>query len=210
MKRAFLAAILAAVVAAGAATASGGPTLSDPSSLKATAPATFNAKFVTTQGSFVISVTRAWSPKGADRFYNLVLNHFYDNQPLFRVIPGRYVQWGIHMTPKIAKVWKRATIKDDKPVKKNAKWKVTFANAGANTRTTQIFVNLGGNFYLDKRPGFSPFGEVTQGMSVFPHLYHGYGEGPSTYQSYLVAYGGKWVHHNYPKLDWITTARIVS
>jgi peptidyl-prolyl cis-trans isomerase A (cyclophilin A) len=207
MKRAFLAAALCAAIAVGVAAASGGPSLLHPSSLRLKAPATFKAKFKTTKGTFVVTVHRSWAPKGADRFYNLVYYHFYDNQPLFRVDPGFVVQWGISMTPKIAKAWQYANIRDDPVTHKNLKGTITFAISGKNSRTTQVFVNLTSNNF-GKSP-FAPFGTITSGFSVFTHLYHGYGDGPTQAQAYLTDYGAKWVHKNYPKLDWITTARIV-
>jgi len=209
MTRSVLAAVLGAAIIAGAAGASGGPSLLDPSSLNATAPATFNARFTTTHGTFVVQVTRSWAPKGADRFYNLVLNHFYDNQPLFRVLPGFVAQWGISSVPAIAKVWRFAYIKDDPRTHNDAKGTLDFANAGANTRTTQVFVNLAGNHILSHYPGFAPIGTITSGFSVFKHLYHGYGEDPSNHQFEITKKGGRWVHKHYPKLDWIKRARIV-
>jgi peptidyl-prolyl cis-trans isomerase A (cyclophilin A) len=211
VKRSVIAAAFAAAIVAAAATASGGPSLLHPATLHAKAPPTFSAKFVTTKGPFVIQVTRSWSPKGADRFYNLVLNHFYDNQALFRVIRGQFTQWGISGKPAIAKAWKYATIKDDPVTHDNVKGMVTFANSGPNSRTTQVFVDLGTNSYLNKRAGFSPIGKVTQGLwAVFSHLYAGYGENPSLYnQDNMIKYGAAWIHHNYPKMDWIKTARIV-
>jgi peptidyl-prolyl cis-trans isomerase A (cyclophilin A) len=139
-----------------------------------------------------------------------VLNHFYDNQALFRVIRGQFTQWGISGKPAIAKAWKYAYIKDDPVTHDNVKGMVTFANAGPNTRTTQVFVNLGTNSYLNKRAGFSPFGVVTKGLwAVFSHLYAGYGEGPSNNQTGMTKYGASWVHKYYPKLDWIKYALIV-
>src|SRR6476660_45862 len=107
MKRSLIAAVLASAIVTGVA-AAGSPGLGYPPSLNKTAPATFNAKFVTTKGTFVIKVTRSWAPKGADRFYNLVLNKFYDNQPIFRVVQGFIAQWGISMTPTFAKIWQHA------------------------------------------------------------------------------------------------------
>jgi len=207
--RAVLGAGLAAAIIAGVAIASGGPSLLHPASLHAKAPATFSARFKTTKGTFVVKVTRAWAPRGADRFYNLVRNHFYDNQPLFRVVRNFVVQWGINMNPQIAKAWQNATIKDDRVRHSNTKWTITFANAGNNSRTTQLFVNTVSNPQLDHYPGhFAPFGVVTSGFSVFKRLYAGYGEGPSNNQSLLVAKGEHWVRKNYPKLDWIKTARL--
>src|SRR5947209_7796302 len=146
MKRAIAAAAVAAGIVTGVAAASGGPTLLNPPSLHARAPATYRARFVTTKGTFFVDVTRSWSPRGADRFYNLVLNHFYDRQPLFRVIRGSLVQWGISGTPAIAKAWQGAYIQDDRLTHPNLRGTLTFANAGKNTRTTQVFVNLADNY----------------------------------------------------------------
>jgi peptidyl-prolyl cis-trans isomerase A (cyclophilin A) len=209
MKRAFLAAVLGAAIVAGVAAASG-PSLLNPASLHARAPATFKARFVTTKGTFIVEVTRSWSPRGADRFYNLVLNHFYDNQAIFRVIRGQFTQWGISGKPAIAKVWRYADIKDDPVTHQNVKGMVDFANSGPNTRTTQVFVNLGTNAYLNKRAGFSPFGVIHVGLyKVFHQLYAQYGERPMQYQPQMIKYGAAWIHHRFPKLDWIKTARIV-
>ncbi len=207
MTKAALAAVLAAAIISGVASASGGPSLLDPASLHAKAPATFKARFTTTKGTFVVKVTRNWAPKGADRFYNLVKNHFYDNQPLFRVWPRYIVQWGISMTPAIAKAWQYATIKDDPVTHNNAQGTITFAISGKNSRTTQLFVNLGPNAQFNKMD-FAPFGVITSGYSVFKHLYAGYGEIPSHDQFRLTNIGEKWVRKNYPKLDWIKKARL--
>jgi peptidyl-prolyl cis-trans isomerase A (cyclophilin A) len=205
MTKAVLAALLAAAIISGVA-ASGGPSLLHPSTLHAKAPKTFSALFTTTKGAFVVKVTRSWAPRGADRFYNLVKNHFYDNQPLFRVVPGFVVQWGISMTPAIARAWQHANIKDDPRTHGDGKGTIEFANGGANTRTTQVFVNTVPN-NLSGYPGFSPFGTVTSGFSVFTHLYHGYGENVN--QAKLTSFGAPYVRKHYPKLDWIKTARLV-
>ncbi len=211
MKKAVLAAALAAAIISGVAAASGGPSLLHPASLHLKAPATFKARFTTTKGAFVVKVTRKWAPKGADRFYNLVKYHFYDNQPLFRVEPGFVVQWGISMTPAIARAWQHATIKDDPDTHSNAKGTITFATAEQpNTRTTQLFVNTGQNAYLDGYRWFAPFGKITSGFSVFTRLYHGKQAADAYHnQAALSTFGGKWVRKHYPKLDWIKTARLV-
>lgn len=194
-------AALAAVIILGAAAGCGG-------SPQGQASGTFSARFTTTKGSFVVHVTRSWAPKGAARFYQLVRDHFYDNQPLFRVIPGFVVQWGISGKPAVAQRWQNATIKDDPVAQSNAKGTITFATSGPNSRTTQVFVNLVSNKQLDSM-GFSPFGTITSGFSVFTHLYAGYGEGPSNDQALITQYGAPWVRRHFPKLDWIKTARIV-
>ena len=136
----------------------------------------FKANFDTSKGTFVIEVHRDWAPIGADRFYNLVKNGFYDDVRFFRVIPGFMAQFGIHGTPAVAKLWRPRAIKDDPVKQSNKRGYVTFATAGPNTRTTQLFINFGDNAALDKQ-GFAPFGQVVTGMDVVDKIYNGYGEG---------------------------------
>ena len=150
--------------------------LSDPASLNEKAPAVYKAKFDTSKGSFVVEVHRDWAPNGADRFYNLVKNGFYDNARFFRVIDGFMAQFGINGDPNVAAVWRDANIKDDPVKQSNTRGMITFATAGPNTRTTQVFINFGDNAALDGQ-GFSPFGKVVSGMDVVDSLYGGYGEG---------------------------------
>src|SRR5579859_7772818 len=121
------------------------PSLLNPASLRARAPATYKVKFTTTKGDVIIQVTRAWAPMGADRFYNLVRAGFYKDAAFFRVIPRFMAQFGISARPDVAEAWERATIPDDKVTQSNKRGAVTFATAGPNTRTTQIFINYGDN-----------------------------------------------------------------
>lgn len=190
-----------------------GPDLSNPATLTAQSPDSYDVKFSTTKGDFVIRVTRAWAPQGADRFYNLVENHFYDDASFFRVLPGFVVQFGLNANPQISRVWQMANIKDDPVKQSNRPGFITFATAGPNTRTTQVFISLGNNAQLDSM-GFAPFGEVTQGMDVVKQLYSGYGEGaPSGRgpdQGSVSSQGKAYLDKNFPKLDSIKTATIVS
>jgi len=203
-------AALAAVLAVGAAAASASPppSLMKPSSLNATAPAVYSVKFDTTKGPFVVTVHRAWAPKGADRFYNLAKAHFFDGVEFFRVLKGFVVQFGISGSPKVSAVWQNATIADDPVKTSNAPGTITFATSGPNTRTTQLFVNLANNAFLDKQ-GFSPFGKVTSGMAVVNKLYGGYGEAASNQQQQIAAQGNAFLKKHFPKLDSIVTARLV-
>ena len=198
---------LVAAVVAGAAAAAPSPLL-HPESLHAKAPATYRVSFATTRGTFVVTVRRAWSPNGADRFYNLVHARFFDGVTFFRVVKGFVVQFGISPDPAVSKAWQNATIKDD-PVKvSNTPGTITYADAGPGTRTTQVFVNLGNNAALDAQ-GFSPFGRVTSGMSVVNKLYAGYGEQPTNKQQEISTQGDAYLRKVFPKLDRIKTARIV-
>jgi peptidyl-prolyl cis-trans isomerase A (cyclophilin A) len=191
------------------------PALLHPSQLNAKAPDTYKVKFTTTKGDFVVEVTRAWAPLGADRFYNLVKHHYYDQGAFFRVLnaPRPFVvQFGINADPKANAVWQTANIKDDPVTQHNVRGTVTFATGGPNTRTTQVFINLGDNSALD-RMGFSPFGKVTEGMDVVDKFYGGYGEGaPSGQgpaQDKIQSEGKAYLDKNFPKLDSIITAVIV-
>jgi peptidyl-prolyl cis-trans isomerase A (cyclophilin A) len=187
--------------------------LLNPSALTAKAPDVYEVKFATTKGDFVIQVTRAWAPLGADRFYNLAANKFFDDASFFRVLSGFVVQFGLHADPQVSNVWRSANLKDDPVTQSNRPGYITFATAGPNTRTTQVFVNLGNNAQLDSM-GFAPFGLVTQGMDVVKQLYSGYGEGaPSGRgpdQGAVSSQGKSYLDKNYPKLDSIKTATIIS
>jgi peptidyl-prolyl cis-trans isomerase A (cyclophilin A) len=189
------------------------PALLNPASLRAKAPKEYEVKFATTQGDFVVKVTRAWAPNGADRFYNLARHHFFDGSSFFRVLPGFVVQFGLSAYPQVSRAWAQAAIKDDPVVQSNHRGFLTFAMAGPNTRTTQVFINLGANERLDQM-GFSAFGMVTDGMDVVEKLYSGYGEGApdgnGPNQELIQTRGRTYLERSFPKLDTIKTATLVS
>jgi peptidyl-prolyl cis-trans isomerase A (cyclophilin A) len=183
-------------------------TLLRPGLLKDKAPETYKVKFTTTRGEFTMVVTRAWAPLGADRFYNLVKHHFYDNASLFRVVPGFVAQFGISSYPAVTAAWEKTEIKDDPVTQTNKKGYITFATAGANTRTTQIFINLKDNGVLDKS-GFAPFGSVdAQGMKVVEMFYDQYGDNAGIDQGLIEKQGKSYLDKNFPKVDTIKTAVI--
>lgn len=183
--------------------------LVEPATLNQKAPETFKAKFTTTKGDFVVEVTRAWSPLGADRFYNLVKNGFFTDVCLFRVVPGFVVQFGISGDPKIAAAWSHANIPDDPRGKQsNRPGTLTFATAGPNTRTTQVFINFGDNGGLDAQ-GFTPFGAVAEGMDVVNKLYGGYGDQVTNLQGEIETQGNSFLKSRFPNLDYIKSAVLV-
>jgi peptidyl-prolyl cis-trans isomerase A (cyclophilin A) len=186
--------------------------LSDPAALKEKAPPVYKAQFDTSKGPFVIEVHRDWAPNGADRFYNLVKNGFYNDVRFFRVIEGFMVQFGINGDPNISAVWREANIPDDPVKQSNKRGYVTFATAGPNTRTTQVFINFDNNDGLDGQ-GFSPFGKVVSGMEVVDSLYNGYGEGAprgqGPDQGQIQMEGNAYLIKDFPKLDYVKTATIV-
>jgi peptidyl-prolyl cis-trans isomerase A (cyclophilin A) len=185
--------------------------LLNPAALKEQAPPVYRVDFDTSKGPFVIEVHRDWAPNGADRFYNLVKNGFYDNARFFRVIEGFMVQFGVNGDPKVSAVWKEARIKDDPARISNKRSFVTFATAGPNTRTTQVFISYGDNSNLDSQ-GFTPFGQVISGMKVLDSMYSGYGEGAprglGPDQSKLQAEGNAYLASKFGNLDYIKKATI--
>ena len=187
----------------------------DQAALNKQAPDKYQVKFETTKGDFVVEVYRDWSPLGADRLYYLVKNRFYNDVRFFRVIDGFMAQFGYHGNPEVSKVWTGMTFPDD-PLnqKSNLRGYVTFAKRGdPNSRSTNLFINLVDNAYLDNS-GFTPLGKVIEGMTVVDQLYSGYGEGAprgrGPDQGRIQAEGNEYLNKNFPKLDYIKKAEIIS
>jgi peptidyl-prolyl cis-trans isomerase A (cyclophilin A) len=189
--------------------ASSNPKLLTPAALKAPAPPEYKVKFTTTKGDLVIDVHRDWSPNGADRFYNLVRANYFDGVRFFRAVKGFMVQFGISPRVDVNRAWLNANIKDDKanPNVHNKRGFVSFASAGPNTRTTQVFINLVDNSRLDPM-GFTAFGEVVEGMDTVDNLYMDYGEATTNDQENILNGGESYMAKKWPKTDKILTARI--
>src|SRR4029077_13507665 len=201
--RAPLAALAILMFAAAPALAQGA--LSNPAALTEKAPATFKARFDTSKGAFVVQVNRDWAPNGADRFYNLVKNGFFDNTRFFRVISGFMVQFGINGDPKLSPAWRNAKIPDDAVKQSNKRGNITFATSGPNSRTTQVFINFKDNAGLDGQ-GFAPFGQVVTGMDVVDKINAQYGEQPN--QGSIQSEGNVYLNKDFPKLDYVKSATI--
>jgi peptidyl-prolyl cis-trans isomerase A (cyclophilin A) len=178
------------------------------------APAQYRVRLQTTKGDVVILVHRDWSPLGADHFYELVKMGFYNNNAFFRVLKGFIVQWGINGDPDLNKKWNTITIKDDPPKVSNKIGTVVFAKTGEpDSRSTQVFINLGDNSGTLDPQGFTPFGEVIQGMENVMSVYSDYGEGapngsgPS--QAAIADIGNPYLEEHFPKLDYIKKAIVI-
>jgi peptidyl-prolyl cis-trans isomerase A (cyclophilin A) len=185
-----------------------------PAKISRTAPEKFWARFKTTRGIFVVEVVRANAPLGSDRFYSLVRAGYYDGVRFFRTVPKFVTQFGLNPDPRVTKAWGQSTRITDDPVKEsNLQGAVTFAAAGPNTRTTQIFINLADNTRLDKT-GFAPFGKVVSGMDVVLNLYSGYGEGAprgkGPDQKRIREEGEPYLAKDFPLLDRVTKARVTT
>jgi len=172
-------------------------------------PNVFRVKFTTSQGDFVVEATRAWAPRGVDRFHELVNMRYFDENRFFRVIPGFVAQFGVHKDYDIHDRWRKYFILDDPPKEKNLRGTLAFAQSDPNTRATEIFINLADNAALDAQ-NFVPFAKVVSGMDVVDKFYSGYGElmpegkyiDPNRVENGTNAY----LEPHFPKLDYIRRA----
>jgi cyclophilin family peptidyl-prolyl cis-trans isomerase len=207
-----------AVVALAACRTPGEATLGalyHPDSAAATlrAPETYRVHLDTSRGAVLIEVMRRWAPQGADRFYNLVRLRYFDGARFFRVVAGRFAQFGIHGDPRVSAVWRRATIADDPPAESNRRGSIAFAFAVAHGRTTQVFINLTDNSARLDAQGFAPFGRVVEGMEVVDALNAEYGEAAgggirAGRQEPLFAEGEAYLARAFPRLDFIRRASL--
>lgn len=207
-----LLAMLAACGGGGGEGTGGEPSVGLPPAATTEAPSVFRVRFETSKGTFVLEAHRAWAPLGADRLYQLVQSRFFDNTRFFRAITGFMVQFGLHGDPEVNAAWQNLAIRDDSVAQSNQRGTMSFATMGPGTRTTQVFINLVDNRSLDEM-GFSPVGMVIEGMAVVDSLYAGYGEGyPGGFgpdQARIMSEGNAYLEREYPKLDFIRTARLV-
>jgi peptidyl-prolyl cis-trans isomerase A (cyclophilin A) len=187
-----------------------------PRDLAWTGPDSFLVVFETSRGSFTVAAHRDWSRLGADRLHFLVTHGYYDGARFFRVVPGFVVQWGIAGNPALSAVWTDRNLPDEPVRQSNTRGRLAYARAGPNTRSVQLYVNLGDNRRLDTTStfGFPPIGEVTSGLGVIDSMYAEYScrrgsQGTCPSQDSLEAKGNAFAERVYPKLDFIKRARVV-
>jgi peptidyl-prolyl cis-trans isomerase A (cyclophilin A) len=193
----------------------GDPRLRDPllrpERFQEQAPERFRVRLETSTGNVLIDVHRSWAPLGADRFYNLVKGGFYDDTRIYRVLEGFMAQFGLNGNPYVNQVWKSEYLVDDPLVETNGRGRVAFAKGGVHTRTTEVFISTKDNRALDDE-GFTPFGEVVEGMDVVDAFYAGYGDGPprgsGPYQAMAAARGNEYLDADFPELTRIVRATV--
>ncbi len=178
----------------------------DAAALTATAPDSFTVTFVTSAGAVDVRVHRRWSPLGADRLHYLASHGFFDGARFFRVVPGFAVQFGLSGRPDVDAVFEKLEFEDE-PVKvSNRRGTLVFATSGPNTRSTQLFFNLVDNDYLDDQ-GFTPVGEVVQGMDVVDRINPEYQE-ESNLQRRILRDGNAFFRTRFPALDSIESVKL--
>jgi peptidyl-prolyl cis-trans isomerase A (cyclophilin A) len=180
---------------------------------KVVVPEVFRVKFETSQGDFVVEVTRAWAPRGADRFHELIRMRYFDEGRFFRVVKGFIAQFGVQRDFKVHEVWRNFFILDDPPKEKNLRGTLAFAQSGPATRATEIFINLADNLSLDEQ-NFVPFGRIMEGLDVVDKLYAGYGElrpvGKDIDPGRVEGEANEYLVPRFPKLDYIKRARFAT
>jgi peptidyl-prolyl cis-trans isomerase A (cyclophilin A) len=179
---------------------------------KIVVPEVFRVKFETSQGDVIVEARRAWAPRGVDRFHELLRMRYFDEGRFFRVVPGFIAQFGVNRDFKVHDVWRNFFIVDDPPVEKNLRGTLSFAKSAANTRATEIFINLADNVALDEER-FVPFAKVVEGMDAVDKLYSGYGEmrpeGKYIDAGRVEEEGNEYLVQRFPKLDYIKRAVIL-
>jgi cyclophilin family peptidyl-prolyl cis-trans isomerase len=177
-------------------------------------PSTYRVQLETSKGAIVIEVHRDWAPRGADRFYELVATGYFDDNRFFRVVAGRWAQFGINGTPAVARTWRTRTIPDDPRRQSNVRGTVAFAFAVPDGRTTQVYIALSDLSATQDAQGFAPIGRVVAGMDVADRLNAEYGEKSGSgiragRQQPLFDGGNSYLDREYPRLDRIIRARVV-
>ncbi len=194
------------------------PSLLDPGKATEQAPAQFKALFKTTKGDFTVQVTRVWAPNGADRFYNMVKVGYFNDIAIFRAIKGFMFQFGIHGNPNVNAKWAESNIPDDPAVGiSNTPGTLSFAQTqNPNSRSVQMFVNLGMNAMLDKAQGatgspFVPFGQVVAGLDVLEKINTEYGENPrgENIQGNFKSKGNAYILERFTRIDLIKSVTII-
>ena len=166
----------------------------------------FRVRIETTAGPLVMEVRPDWAPRGATQFRDLVKAEFFRDCRFFRVVPDFVVQFGINGDPVIQADWTERLL-DEEVTQTNRKWTVTYAKTGEpNSRTTQLFINLKDNAFLDK-DGFSPIGEIVEGRENVEKIYAEYEDNPN--QGRIQQEGNGYLSREFPKLDYITSVKIL-
>jgi peptidyl-prolyl cis-trans isomerase A (cyclophilin A) len=182
--------------------------------MQVAAPSVFRVRLETTKGPIVIEVQRDWAPHGADRFYELVTGGYYDDTRFFRVVAGRWAQFGINGDPKVAQAWRDRPIPDDPRLQSNVRGMVAFAFAVPDGRTTQVYIALTDLSAVQDGQGFVPFGRVVSGMDVADALNSEYGENAgggirAGRQQPLFDGGSAFLDREFPRLDRIIKAIVL-
>jgi len=181
--------------------------------LASAAPDSFLVEVKTSEGTFLVTMHRAWSPLGVDRVYHLMSNDFYAGARFYRTLPGFVTQWGFSGNAALDSLWQERPIADEPTVGSNVRGTVSFARAGAETRSYTLFINLVDNERLDDAlaggvAGYPPIGRIVNGLEVVDGFYAAYTEDPPAQDSISIQ-GNEYLRRRYPQLDSIVGTRVI-
>jgi peptidyl-prolyl cis-trans isomerase A (cyclophilin A) len=160
------------------------------------------------EGSFVLEVRPDWAPRGAARLLELVAEGFFADIRFFRVVDRFVAQFGISGDPRVSAAWRPRSFPDDPVATTNARGTISFATSGKDTRTTQLFINLVDNTFLDKM-GFAPVGRILPaGLAAIDRIYKGAGERPQQHRVQME--GNAYLTAGFPLLSSIRAASTVA
>jgi peptidyl-prolyl cis-trans isomerase A (cyclophilin A) len=187
----------------------------DSSILSLKAPDVFQAVITTTKGDFTIEVYRDWAPLGADRLFQLLKTGFYNDNCLFRVQKPYVVQFGISDNKEVNYFWDKLPLNDEPIKTENLKGTISYARDGANSRTTQLFINLADNHKLDTISyngvrGFPPVAKIITGFEVVEQFFGDYGFEPANHQDSAMVQGNAYWERKFKGLDYILKGEIVT
>ncbi|MBM3795292.1 MAG: peptidylprolyl isomerase [Acidobacteria bacterium] len=176
-------------------------------------PHVFRVKLNTTKGDIVLEIRQDWSPRGAVHFHELVTAGFYDGVKFHRVLKTMFAQFGINGLPNLDQLYAMMRIPDDPVKRKNKRGTITYAKLGADSRTTELFINLRDNSQSLDAAGFAPIGHVVEGMEVADKLAYLYGElqprggGPDANRIHRE--GNAYLEREFGRLDAIRKAAVI-
>ena len=131
-------------------------------------------RFQTTLGDFTIELLPKEAPISAENFARYVREEFFDGLIFHRVIPGFVIQGG-GLTPDMSQKDNHAPIKNEATNGvKNERGFLSMARTNdINSATSQFFINLKDNDFLDHKPGsygYAVFAKVVDGMDVIDEI----------------------------------------
>ena len=97
------------------------------------------------EAELVVQVHPAWAPLAAAQFQQIVQQQVLVGSRFYCVVPGFVAQFGLPADPGLGLRWRQLPIADDPPKEKNTAGRLAFVSHGANSRSVELFINLGDN-----------------------------------------------------------------
>ena len=130
--------------------------------------------FETTLGNFTVELFEKDAPETVVNFLNYIDTGYFDGTIFHRIVPGFVIQGG-GFTEDMSQKRTQPPIKNEADNGlKNLRGTLSMARTNdVNSATSQFFVNLKDNDFLDHKPGnygYAVFARVTEGMDVIDKI----------------------------------------